>query len=121
MPFSHTSVLLRETIDALKVKPDGVYVDCTLGGGGHAEALLSRRAAGGGRLCADPLRQLRPRGEPARSGRRLLRRAAAAPALPDGVRLPRGAALGRRARRAARPEMRPVSDRKRAYLKTGLF
>ena len=46
MPFSHTSVLLCETIDALKVKPDGVYVDCTLGGGGHAEALLSRLTTG---------------------------------------------------------------------------
>lgn len=36
MEFRHTSVLLKETIDALRVKPDGIYVDGTLGGGGHA-------------------------------------------------------------------------------------
>lgn len=46
MPFSHTSVLLRETVDALRVKPDGVYLDCTLGGGGHAALLLSRLITG---------------------------------------------------------------------------
>ena len=46
MSFSHTSVLLNETIDALKVKPDGVYADCTLGGGGHAAALLSKLTTG---------------------------------------------------------------------------
>ena len=36
MEFSHKSVLLNETIDALKIKPDGIYVDGTLGGGGHS-------------------------------------------------------------------------------------
>ncbi len=36
MAFQHTSVLLEETIKGLAVKPDGVYVDATLGGGGHA-------------------------------------------------------------------------------------
>lgn len=36
MEFRHTSVLLRETIDSLHVRPDGIYVDGTLGGGGHA-------------------------------------------------------------------------------------
>ena len=36
MEFRHASVLLNETIDALKVKPQGVYLDGTLGGGGHA-------------------------------------------------------------------------------------
>ena len=40
--FQHKSVLLHETIDSLLVKPDGIYVDGTLGGGGHAEELLSR-------------------------------------------------------------------------------
>lgn len=36
MEFKHTSVLLEETIDNLQIRPDGVYVDGTLGGGGHA-------------------------------------------------------------------------------------
>ncbi len=36
MEFKHYSVLLKETIDELNVKPDGIYVDGTLGGGGHA-------------------------------------------------------------------------------------
>ena len=36
MEFKHKSVLLEETIRNLKVKPDGIYVDGTLGGGGHA-------------------------------------------------------------------------------------
>ena len=38
--FSHYSVLLNETIDSLSIKPDGVYVDCTLGGGGHSLEIL---------------------------------------------------------------------------------
>jgi 16S rRNA (cytosine1402-N4)-methyltransferase len=40
--FQHTTVLLKETVDGLQVKPNGVYVDCTLGGGGHSEYLLSQ-------------------------------------------------------------------------------
>ncbi|MDQ0217181.1 16S rRNA (cytosine(1402)-N(4))-methyltransferase [Peribacillus cavernae] len=40
--FQHTTVLLKETVDGLNVKPDGVYVDCTLGGAGHSEYLLSK-------------------------------------------------------------------------------
>ena len=36
MIFEHKSVLLMETVDSLNVKPDGIYVDGTLGGGGHA-------------------------------------------------------------------------------------
>lgn len=36
MEFKHTSVLLWETIDGLEIKPDGIYVDGTLGGGGHS-------------------------------------------------------------------------------------
>lgn len=39
MNFKHTSVLLEETVDNLNVKPDGVYVDGTLGGGGHSSAI----------------------------------------------------------------------------------
>ena len=42
MEFKHTSVLLHETVDGLNVKPDGVYVDGTLGGGGHSSELCSR-------------------------------------------------------------------------------
>ncbi len=37
--FSHLSVLYKETIDALAIKADGLYVDCTLGGGGHAQGI----------------------------------------------------------------------------------
>ena len=36
MEFKHTSVLLYETVDGLDIRPDGIYVDATLGGGGHA-------------------------------------------------------------------------------------
>lgn len=39
--FNHYSVMLEETVDGLDVKPDGVYVDGTLGGGGHANKVLS--------------------------------------------------------------------------------
>ena len=42
MEFQHKSVLLYETIDSLHVKPDGIYVDGTLGGGGHAYELCKR-------------------------------------------------------------------------------
>ena len=42
MEFSHYSVLLQETIDELHIRPDGIYVDGTLGGGGHAFQLCSR-------------------------------------------------------------------------------
>lgn len=42
MAFKHKSVLLEETIDGLAIKPDGIYVDGTLGGGGHAFEVCSR-------------------------------------------------------------------------------
>ena len=42
MEFSHYSVLLQETIDELHIRPDGIYVDGTLGGGGHAFQVSSR-------------------------------------------------------------------------------
>lgn len=40
--FHHQTVLLQETVNGLDVRPDGVYVDCTLGGAGHSEYLLSQ-------------------------------------------------------------------------------
>ncbi len=42
MGFEHKSVLLYETVDGLNIKPDGIYVDGTLGGGGHAYEVASR-------------------------------------------------------------------------------
>lgn len=45
--FQHTTVLLHETVDALAIKPNGIYVDCTLGGAGHSEYLLSQLNANG--------------------------------------------------------------------------
>ena len=42
MGFDHKSVLLEETVQGLNVKPDGIYVDGTLGGGGHAVEVCKR-------------------------------------------------------------------------------
>lgn len=42
MSFSHISVLLNETIEALQIKPDGIYIDGTLGGGGHSYEICKR-------------------------------------------------------------------------------
>ena len=42
MEFKHTSVLLEECIENLNIKPDGVYVDGTLGGGGHSAEICRR-------------------------------------------------------------------------------
>lgn len=47
MTFQHKSVLLEETIDSLNVKPDGIYVDGTLGGGGHASQVCQRLSDSG--------------------------------------------------------------------------
>ena len=49
MEFRHKSVLLDESIDALQIKPDGIYVDGTLGGGGHSYEIC-KRLSGKGRL-----------------------------------------------------------------------
>lgn len=40
--FEHYSVLKEETIKGLEIKPDGIYVDCTVGGGGHSLEIASR-------------------------------------------------------------------------------
>lgn len=49
MEFKHKSVLLYETVDELNIKPDGIYVDGTLGGGGHSYE-IAKILSGGGRL-----------------------------------------------------------------------
>ena len=42
MEFHHVSVLLNECIENLNIKPDGVYVDCTMGGAGHSKEIVKR-------------------------------------------------------------------------------
>ncbi|RVT67196.1 16S rRNA (cytosine(1402)-N(4))-methyltransferase RsmH [Niallia taxi] len=49
--FKHTTVLLNEAVDGLNIQPDGIYVDCTLGGAGHSELILSK-LSDKGRLIA---------------------------------------------------------------------
>lgn len=44
--FNHISVMLNETIEGLNIKPDGIYVDCTLGGAGHSCEILKRLTTG---------------------------------------------------------------------------
>ena len=44
--FEHKSVLLNEAIESLNIKEDGIYVDCTLGGGGHSKEILKRLTTG---------------------------------------------------------------------------
>ncbi|MYU76330.1 16S rRNA (cytosine(1402)-N(4))-methyltransferase RsmH [Ligilactobacillus salivarius] len=45
--FKHITVLLNEAVDGLNIKPDGTYVDCTLGGGGHSGLILSKLSENG--------------------------------------------------------------------------
>ncbi|MEW6856670.1 16S rRNA (cytosine(1402)-N(4))-methyltransferase RsmH [Streptococcus iniae] len=51
--FHHVTVLLKETVDMLAIKPDGVYVDATLGGAGHSAYLLSQLNDKGHLYCFD--------------------------------------------------------------------
>ncbi|MDR0221916.1 MAG: 16S rRNA (cytosine(1402)-N(4))-methyltransferase RsmH [Oscillospiraceae bacterium] len=55
MEYSHQPVLLEETVRALNIKPDGVYIDCTVGGGGHSAKIAARLdfTGGGGLICFD--------------------------------------------------------------------
>ncbi|QBP41549.1 16S rRNA (cytosine(1402)-N(4))-methyltransferase RsmH [Paenisporosarcina antarctica] len=51
--FNHTTVLLQETVDGLNIRPDGIYVDCTLGGAGHSEYLVQQLSDQGKLICFD--------------------------------------------------------------------
>lgn len=51
--FRHVPVLYRECLDGLNIRPDGLYVDCTLGGGGHASGILSSLGADGRLIALD--------------------------------------------------------------------
>ena len=51
--FSHYSVMLGECIDALNIKPDGIYVDGTAGGGGHSFEIASHLTKGGRLISID--------------------------------------------------------------------
>lgn len=51
--FSHYSVLLNECIDGLDIKPNGIYVDLTTGGGGHSYEIAKRLNDGGRHICLD--------------------------------------------------------------------
>ena len=44
--FQHIPVLFYETVDALNVRPDGIYVDCTAGGGCHSSAVAEKLTTG---------------------------------------------------------------------------
>ena len=52
-PFSHVSVLLNECIDALAIKPDGIYIDATFGRGGHSGKILENLGAEGRLIAFD--------------------------------------------------------------------
>lgn len=53
MDFNHIPVLLNETIEGLDIKENGIYVDCTLGGGGHSLEILKRIGPGGKLIAID--------------------------------------------------------------------
>lgn len=47
MEFNHKSVMLEECIEGLNIKPDGIYVDGTMGGAGHSKEIVKRIAGNG--------------------------------------------------------------------------
>lgn len=53
MEFSHRPVMVEEVLNGLKIRPDGIYVDCTVGGGGHSEAILNCIESGGRLVALD--------------------------------------------------------------------
>ena len=52
-PAYHVPVLLKEAVDALNIHPDGIYVDCTFGGGGHSKAILTKLGEKGRLIAFD--------------------------------------------------------------------
>lgn len=53
MEFNHITVLREQTVEALNIRPDGVYVDCTAGGGGHSALALESISKNGRMICID--------------------------------------------------------------------
>lgn len=53
MEFNHIPVLLNETVESLNINPDGIYVDCTSGGGSHSAAIISHLSENGRHICID--------------------------------------------------------------------
>lgn len=53
MEFQHISILLSECLDSLNIRPDGVYVDATLGGAGHSLHIAQRLTEGGRLISID--------------------------------------------------------------------
>lgn len=53
MEFNHVSVLLNECIENLNIKPDGFYVDCTMGGAGHSKEIAKKLSKDGKLICFD--------------------------------------------------------------------
>ena len=53
MEFSHKPVMLAECIEALDIKPNGIYLDGTMGGGGHSREIAKRLTAGGRLIAVD--------------------------------------------------------------------
>jgi 16S rRNA (cytosine1402-N4)-methyltransferase len=51
--FHHVTVLLEESVEGLHIQPDGIYVDCTLGGAGHSSLIASKLSANGLLLALD--------------------------------------------------------------------
>ena len=53
MEFNHISVLLNQSIGGLDINPDGIYVDCTAGGGGHSSAIAEKLSENGMLIALD--------------------------------------------------------------------
>ena len=53
MEFSHVPVLYNEVLDSLNIRPDGIYVDGTVGGGGHSSGICERLSEAGTLIAVD--------------------------------------------------------------------